>query len=104
LGRQVGSATRETAPEFTTWLARVLDLLGTPLVIEPSAGQLPGDAGLLPVRQFDRRLGLTRAFADALDDHRDTDLTEHSLTEMVRARVFGIVAGCQDDHDNRLDC
>jgi hypothetical protein len=28
-------------------------LFGTPLVIEPSPGQLSSDAGLLPVRQFD---------------------------------------------------
>ena len=31
---------------------QVLDFFGTPLVIEPSPGQLSGDAGLLPVRQF----------------------------------------------------
>ena len=29
---------------------QVLDFFGTPLVIEPSAGQLSGDAGLLLVR------------------------------------------------------
>jgi hypothetical protein len=29
---------------------QVLDFFGTPLVIAPSAGQLSGDAGLLPVR------------------------------------------------------
>ena len=44
---------------------QVLDFFGTPLAIEPSPGQLSGDAGLLPVRQFDQRIGLTRAFADA---------------------------------------
>lgn len=27
----------------------------------------PSDAGLLPVRQLDRHIGLTRSFADALD-------------------------------------
>jgi hypothetical protein len=46
----------------------VLDFFGTPLVIEPSPGQLSTDAGLLPIRQFDERVGHTRAFADALDD------------------------------------
>ncbi len=30
-----------------------LAFFGTPLVIEPSPGQLSGDAGLLPIRQFD---------------------------------------------------
>jgi hypothetical protein len=40
-----------------------LDFFRTPLVIAPSHGQLSGDAGLLPVRQFDERIGLTRASA-----------------------------------------
>jgi hypothetical protein len=78
----------------------VLDFFGMPLVIEPSAGQLSGDAGLLPVRQFDQRIGLTRSFADALDDPRDADLTEHSFLEMVRSRVYGILAGYEDQNDH----
>jgi hypothetical protein len=72
-----------------------LDFFGTPIVIEPSPGQLSSDAGLLPVRQFDQRVGLTRAFADALDDPRDPDLTEHTFREMVRSRVYAIFAGCR---------
>jgi hypothetical protein len=68
---------------------QVLNFFGTPLVIEPSAGQLSCDAGLLPIRQLDQRLGLTRAFAETLDDPRDPDLTEHTFLEMVRGRVCG---------------
>jgi hypothetical protein len=79
---------------------QVLDFFGTPLVIEPSAGQLSSDAGLLPIRQFDGRIGLTRSFAAALDDPRDPDLTEHTFLEMVRARVYGILAGYQDQNDH----
>jgi hypothetical protein len=71
-----------------------------PLVIEPSPGQLSGDAGLLPIRQFDERIGLTQAFAAALDDPRDPDLTEHSFLEMVRSRVYGILAGYEDQNDH----
>jgi hypothetical protein len=80
---------------------QILDFFGTPLVIEPSPGQLSGDAGLLPIRQFDQRIGLTRANACALDDPRDPNLTEHPFLEMVRARVYGILAGYfdQNDHD-----
>src|SRR5215471_16478243 len=77
-----------------------LDFFGTPLVIEPSPGQLSGDAGLLPIRPFDQRIGLTRAFADALDDPRDPELTEHTFLEMVRSRVFGILAGYEDQNDH----
>jgi hypothetical protein len=64
------------------------------------AGQLSSDTGLLPVRQFDERIGLTRAFADALDDPRAPDLTEHTFLDMVRARVYGILAGYADQNDH----
>jgi hypothetical protein len=78
----------------------VLDFFGTPLVIEPSQGQLCSDAGLLPVRQFDQRIGLTRTFAEALEDPRDPDLTEHTFLEMVRSRIYGIFAGYEDQNDH----
>ena len=64
-----------------------LNFLGMPLVIEPSPSQLTSDAGLLPLRQFDQRIGLTRAVADALNDLRNPDRTKHRFLEMVRARV-----------------
>jgi hypothetical protein len=58
------------------------------LVIEPSPGQLTRDAGLLPVRPFDQRIGLTRTFADALDDPRDPDLLRRRRTSGgVRSRL-----------------
>src|SRR6516164_1128781 len=79
---------------------QVLDFFGPPLVIELSQGQLSGDAGLLPIRQFDHRVGLTRAFADALDDPRDPDLAEHTFLEKVRSRVYGILAGYEDQNDH----
>src|SRR5947209_1190802 len=79
---------------------QILDFFGMPLLIEPSPGQLSSDAGLLPIRQFDQRVGLTRAFAEALDDPRDPDLTEHTFLEMVRSRVYGILAGYADQNDH----
>jgi hypothetical protein len=79
---------------------QVLDFFGSPLVIEPSPDRLSGDAGLLPIRQFDERIGLTRSFADALDDPRDPGLTAHTFVEMVRSRVYGILAGYEDQNDH----
>ena len=61
----------------------------SPIVVQPSAAQLTSDAGLLPLRQFDQRIGLTRQFAEALDDPRDPQRSEHTFLEMVRSRVFG---------------
>jgi hypothetical protein len=79
---------------------QVRDFFGMSLVIEPSRGQLSGDAGLLPIRQFDQRISLTQGFADALDDPRDPGLTEHCFLEMVRSRVYGILAGYEDQNDH----
>ena len=79
---------------------QVLDFFGMPIVLEPSPGRLSSDAGLLPFRQLDERLGLTHAFAAALNDPRDPELTAHSFTEMVRSRVFGILAGYADQNDH----
>ena len=77
-----------------------LDLFGRPIILEPSHGQLSGDAGLPPIRQFDQYIGLTQASAEALDDPRDPDLTEHTFLEMVRSRVYGILAGYADQNDH----
>ena len=44
---------------------QVLDLLGTPLVIEPWPGEISSDAGLLPICQFDQRVDSRGAFTPA---------------------------------------
>jgi hypothetical protein len=71
-----------------------------PIQIEVSDTPLTSDAGLLPLRQFDQRIGLTKQFAAVLDDPRHPDLIEYSFTEMVRMRVFGILAGYEDQNDH----
>ena len=70
---------------LAAWL-QGLNLFSMRLVVEPSAGQFSGNAGLLPIRQFEQRIGMTRAYAKAVDGPRATGLTEHSLSESARAR------------------
>jgi hypothetical protein len=76
-----------------------------PIVVEPSQAQLSSDAGLLPIREFDERVGLTHQFAGALRDRRTPEMIDHSFLEMVRARIYGIIAGYEDqnDHDTLRD-
>src|SRR5277367_2475370 len=71
-----------------------------PIQIEVSEDPLSSDAGLLPLRQFDERIGLTRQFAAALNDPRDPEMIDHSFLDMVRMRVFGIIAGYEDQNDH----
>jgi hypothetical protein len=71
-----------------------------PVVVEPVEEHLSSDAGLLPIRQFDESLGLTREFAAALYDARHQPFVDHSQEEMVRMRIYGILAGYADQNDH----
>jgi hypothetical protein len=84
----------------TAWQA-TFDFWGKlPIIVEPSRAELTSDAGLLPLRQFDEQIGLTRQFAQALGDDRDPARCDHSVLEMVRSRTFGILAGYEDQNDH----
>ena len=84
-----------------TAFQKCISFLGEkPIVVEPSAGALTSDAGLLPIREFDHRLGLTEQFAQALDDPRHQPFVEHTVLEMVRMRIFGILADYPDQNDH----
>ena len=77
------------------------DFFGSkPVVVEPSAVQFSSDAGLLPFRQLDERLGLSRQFAEALTDRRRASLVDHTFLEMARARIYGILADYADQNDH----
>ena len=75
-------------------------LTSKPIVVVPSAEQVSSDAGLLPFRQLDEQLGLTRQFAEALNDRRNLDYIDHSFLEMTRMRVYGILADYADQNDH----
>jgi hypothetical protein len=73
---------------------------GKPVVVAPQRTQMTSDAGLLPIRQLDEELGLTTGFAAALRDPRVPEAITHSFAEMVRMRVYGILAGYADQNDH----
>lgn len=69
------------------------------VVVQPQEGQITSDAGLLPIAQFDRRWRYTQRMAQCLEDARE--VPQHQFIEMLRQRLFGILAGYEDcnDHD-----
>ncbi len=75
-------------------------LTSKPIVVEPSAARVTSDAGLLPFRELDEQIGLTRQFVDALDDRRHTGYIDHTFLEMTRMRVYGILADYADQNDH----
>jgi len=73
---------------------------GKAIVVEATDAQLTSDAGLLPIRQFDERIGLTAQFIAALHDPRHPSYVDHSFAEMTRMRLYGILADYADQNDH----
>lgn len=69
-------------------------------------GMISTEGGALLLREVERRTGLIEKFAECFEDFRNAELIEHSATELVAQRVFGLTLGYDDlnDHDDlRLD-
>jgi hypothetical protein len=69
-----------------------------PILVEPVEEDFSTDGGLLVFRQWDQQLQFTEQFARQLDDPRTNP--QHTMLEMVRSRVFGIIAGYEDQNDH----
>ena len=69
---------------------------------EFNGGHITSDGGALLLRELDKRLGICRRFAGCFEDHRDPELIEHAVEELVRQRVYGLALGYEDlnDHDD----
>ena len=64
-------------------------------------GNVTSDAGGLLLREVIRGSGMMKDFAAGFTDHRDPDLIEHSVEELITQRVVGLALGYEDlnDHD-----
>src|SRR5437764_2218836 len=65
-------------------------------------GAISSDGGALLLRETERLTGVIRQFAACFTDHRDPDLTEHTVAELIAQRVYALALGYEDlnDHDD----
>src|SRR2546422_4239011 len=70
-----------------------------PIRADFSGGQITSDAGLLPLRAFDQRHGLTRELAQYLRDPRQGGRVRHSSLSLVTQRLYQREAGYEDAND-----
>lgn len=64
-------------------------------------GQITSDGGALLLRAVEQRTGILRQFAACFRDYRDPERVEHTVSELVRQRVYALALGYEDlnDHD-----
>lgn len=69
------------------------------ICLDFQGGQITSDAGLISIREFDHRIGFTQSIAACLTDQRHPSYIRHSLSQLLIARLYGIIAGYEDQND-----
>jgi hypothetical protein len=72
------------------------------IYVDFCGGQISSDAGLLPLRAFDQRHGLTLSLAERVSDLREDERVRHSVLSLFRQRIYQIIAGYEDANDADL--
>jgi len=62
-------------------------------------GRISSDGGVLLLAGVDKRLGLIDTLAGIIPDHRDQGLITHTMSDILRARIFAIACGYADADD-----
>lgn len=75
------------------------DLLGKPVVVRFDQPQMSVDGGALLLKSCDEQLGLTQRLAACIRDDRHSGKVTHTMTDLIRQRVFGLACGYEDCND-----
>jgi Transposase DDE domain group 1 len=78
-------------------------LLGSRQVLASfDGGDISSDGGSLLLRKSEELTAIIRQFAACFTDHRNPELIEHSLEDLIAQRVYALALGYEDlnDHDD----
>jgi DDE family transposase len=71
------------------------------LVAEFNGGTITSDGGVLLLKEVEAKRKIIKQFAACFTDHRDPNLIEHTVEELLGQRIYGLALGYEDlnDHD-----
>lgn len=75
------------------------DLFGKPVVVRFDQPQMSVDGGALLLKSCDEQLDLTKRLAACIRDDRRAGKVTHTMTDLIRQRVFGLACGYEDCND-----
>lgn len=70
------------------------------IVARFDGGAISSDGDGLLLKQVECRTGIVRQFATCFTDHRDPDLIEHTVEELIAQRLYGLALGYEDLNDH----
>src|SRR5579884_1157230 len=97
--------TRRASPMTTQCIPTELTFpLQTPREVRASfdGGTITSDGGALLLGQVEAKTAILEQFAACFTDHRDPDLIEHTVEDLLAQRVYALALGYEDlnDHDD----
>ncbi len=71
------------------------------IVAHFNGGNISSDSGGLLLKQTEQATGIISQFAACFTDHRNPDLIEHTVEELIAQRIYALALGYEDlnDHD-----
>ncbi len=73
---------------------------GKKVIMDFDGGAVTSDAGLLILRETERRTGIIRRIVENIMDTRDERYIKHPMKELVTQRVMQIACGYEDADDS----
>ena len=72
------------------------------IIAKFDGGQISSDGGGLLLREVEHKTGIIHRLSQQFIDHRDPDVIEHTVGDLVAQRVYGLALGYEDlnDHDS----
>ena len=74
--------------------------------VDFDGGEITSDAGILFLRETEKRIGILSSIANVIHDKRNSSYIKHDILQLLKQRVFQIAAGyedCNDSNDLRND-
>lgn len=74
---------------------------GRKVVAQFDGGRITSDGGALLLGELESKRRIIKQFAACFSDHRNSELIEHTIEELIKQRIYGLVLGYEDlnDHD-----
>jgi peptide methionine sulfoxide reductase MsrA len=72
---------------------------GRKVIADFSGGRITSDAGIVLMAELDKKLRITKKFAECFKDYRSTYYTNYSVYQLLAQRVYGIILGYEDVND-----
>lgn len=73
---------------------------GRNVIANFKGGTLTSDGGLVLIAELDKKRQITNRFADCFNDHRCQGYIEHSVTDLIAQRIYGLIQGYEDLNDH----